>query len=147
MEHILSLSCLFFQKVFSRLSSKKKWESKCKKLFYGILLIQRSSGGTTFDSGRELQWRERNRHFVQVEVLFFIADNVYTTFQVKVYVTMFSCAVKSPSHCKGRGAGKVQQGFQKHIHDFFKLKPSATYLEPKTTSVQPLRLFLKRVGS
>lgn len=90
----------------------------------------------------------KDKQIVPFEFFFFIADNVYTTFQVKVNVTMVLCAVKSPSQCKGRGAGKVQPGLQKHIHNLFKLKTSATCLKrQKKTNVQPLLLFLKHVGS
>lgn len=96
-----------------------------------------------------MEKKGKDKQIVPFEFFFFIADNVYTTFQVKVNVTTVLCAVKSPSQCKGRGAGKVQPGLQKHIHNLFKLKTSATCLkrQKNKTNVQPLLLFLKHVGS
>lgn len=100
---------------------------------------------------RQNTWKKKektNKSSRLSSFFFFIADNVYTTFQVKVNVTMVLCAVKSPSQCKGRGAGKVQPGLQKHIHNLFKSKTSAMCLKrQKKTNVQPLLLFLKHVGS
>lgn len=131
------------------------WAGSC--VFYGISLIQRSSGGTTFASGEQPQqsseqktWKKKEKtNKSPVWVLFFLLQIMYTPqVQVKVNVTMVLCAVKSPSQCKGRGAGKVQPGLQKHIHNLFKLKTSATCLKrQKTPNVQPLLLFLKHVGS
>lgn len=132
------------------------WAGSC--VFYGISLIQRSSGGTTFASGEQPQqsseqWKRgkkgKDKQISRLSTFFFLLQIMYTPqVQVKVNVTMVLCAVKSPSQCKGRGAGKVQPGLQKHIHNLFKLKTSATCLKrKKTTNVQPLLLFWKHVGS
>lgn len=132
------------------------WAGSC--VFYGISLIQRSSVGTTFASGELYHSRAQSRKRgkkrkrptnLPFEYFFFLLQIMYTPqVQVKVNVTMVLCAVKSPSQCKGRGAGKVQPGLQKHIHNLFKLKTSATCLKrQKTPNVQPLLLFLKHVGS
>lgn len=110
-----------------------------------MLLANNDSRAQSRKRGKKRK-RQTNLPF---EYFFLILQIMYTPqVQVKVNVTMVLCAVKSPSQCKGRGAGKVQPGLQKHIHNLFKLKTSATCLKrQKTPNVQPLLLFLKHVGS